>query len=74
VPLVDDADVQRIADVILANQERIVVSDAEIAKLAHCMAVLYGKANGTTAGWGRELARKVQRKVEFGRMAWRPRW
>ena len=69
-PIVDDADVQNIADLFLKTSSPTVSdgeSDEELVKLAGKAALIYGC--GTTAAWRRELVRKVEARVQFGLMA-----
>ena len=67
-PIVDDADVQRIADGFLGIPEPT-VSDEELVKLAERAALGCGFAWGGTAAWRRELVRKVRGRVQFALMA-----
>jgi hypothetical protein len=71
-PIVDDADVQKIADCFLetsnptASDEE---SDEETVKVAGRAALVCGYAWGTTAAWRREFVRRVEARVQFALMA-----
>jgi hypothetical protein len=64
--IVDDADVQKVADLFLQTSNAT-ASDEELVKLAGKAALIYGC--NTTAAWRREFVRKVQARVQFGLMA-----
>ena len=66
-PVVDDADVQRIADVLLTAGDSIfALPDEKVAELAAKLATL--SAYDTTAAWRQEFAYRVRRRVEFALM------
>lgn len=65
--VVDDADVQRAADVVLGlppEQLAKIKSDAELIKLAGDAALLYSFE--ASEEWRQEFIRRVKRRVEFG--------
>lgn len=67
-PIVDDADVQMLADLFLPTSHPA-VSDEETVMLAEKAALACAYSWGETAAWRRELVRKVRRRVEFALMA-----
>jgi hypothetical protein len=71
-PIIDDADVQRIADAFL-DTKGSTASDEELVKYAEKAAVIAGRAWGVTSAWQREFAQKVKRRVQFALMARRSR-
>ena len=67
--VVDDADVQRVADVVLKAPELVNAPAEAQAELAHKLALGVAKSSGTTVAWAEELAHKVRRRVEFSLMS-----
>ncbi len=61
--VVDDGEVERIAERIRKHADFIKTTPEERAEAAYRMALGYAQANRTTAAWAEELARLVRRRV-----------
>ena len=68
LPVVDDADVQQVADLFLTGAESV-VSDERLTELAEQAAEVVAYRFGNTKTWRSEFIRNVKRRVQFGLMA-----
>ena len=64
VPVVDAADVQKVADLFLSISNPT-GSDEDLAQHAATAALAYGYAFGVTSAWRDELVRKVKQRVQY---------
>ncbi len=61
--VVDEGEVERIAELIRKHADFVKTMPEERAEAAYRMALGYARANRTTAAWAEELARLVRRRV-----------